>query len=137
MLALAARGFEVIGCDLTAEGLIAEAAHFPYVDACLWHPLRPQLRRGRVDWVYCCDVLEHLPEQFTMLAVTEMLALATCGVFLTVSLGRDQAGDWVTGGPLHQTVQSFVWWRDSLRELAQVTDARDLIGAALFVVKPR
>jgi len=89
---------------------------------------------GPYDWVYCTDVLEHLPPQFTMLAVDQMLRVATRGVFLTISTQPDQFGVWV-GRSLHQTVQHYVWWRDSLRELGELVDARDLIGTALFVIR--
>lgn len=132
-LALRAAGYEVRGCDLTDAGLVDEAKDIPFATACLWHPLRPQLGVGWVDAVYCTDVLEHLPEQFTMLAVDQMLRLATRGVFLSVSTQPDAFGAWV-GKSLHQTVRPFVWWRDSLRELARVVEARDLVGPALFWV---
>jgi hypothetical protein len=30
-----------------------------------------------------------------------------------------------------------VWWRDSIKELGAVIEARDMIGAATFFVRPR
>jgi hypothetical protein len=89
-----------------------------------------------VDWVYCCDVLEHVPPQFTMLAIDQMLRVARLGVFLSIALVPDQFGVWV-GEALHQTVQPFVWWRDSLREVGEVVDARDLLIHGVYVVRPR
>jgi 2-polyprenyl-3-methyl-5-hydroxy-6-metoxy-1,4-benzoquinol methylase len=89
-LALAKAGYVVTLCDLTDEGLDPETRGMPFYQACLWHPLP----RGRAlfgapkqyDYVYCCDVLEHVPTQFTMLCVVRMLEVAKKGLFLAVSL---------------------------------------------------
>lgn len=131
--AMHARGYDVTMCDLTDAGLCEDAQGLPFYTACLWKPLRPQVRRGAVDWVYCVDVLEHIPPQFTMLAIDQMLSIATNGVFLGIALTPDQFGVWM-GGPLHLTVQPFTWWRDSLKELGTVVEARDMLHRALFVV---
>jgi SAM-dependent methyltransferase len=130
-LAVAAAGFDVTLCDVTDAGLVDEAQGFPFVNACLWHPLP-----GRYDWVYCTDVLEHVPPQFTMLAISQMLAVAREALVLSVSCVPDGFGVWA-GRALHQTVQPFVWWRDSLREIGTITEARDLLSDACFVVRPR
>jgi hypothetical protein len=58
------------------------------------------------------------------------------GLFLSVSLVPDNFGVWV-GKSLHQTVESFQWWKESLGELGVVTDARDLHHAATFYVEHR
>jgi hypothetical protein len=86
--------------------------------------------------VYCTDVLEHIPTQFTMLAVEQMLRVARRGVFVAVSVVPDTFGVWA-GKALHQTVQSYTWWKDSLSEIGLVTDARDLLHAGTFYVEPR
>lgn len=143
-LALRARGFSVVMCDLTDAGLVTEAKAIPFSPVCLWRDdLTQMIRldgdapwgRTRFDYVYCCDVLEHIPPQFTMLAVDRMLRASRLGVFLAVSLVPDINGAWV-GEPLHKTVQPFTWWRDSLQELGAV-DARDLQINAAFLVRPR
>ena len=132
-VALAALGFDVLCCDLTADGLVPEARALPFKAACLWQPLRPAVQRGMFDWVYCADVLEHVPTQFTMLAVDQLLRVAKHGVFLSVAFVPDQFGAWL-GAPLHQTVQPYTWWRDWLAELGTVRAARDLITTGLFLV---
>lgn len=137
-LALQAAGFEVRLCDLTADGLVAEASAMPFDIACLWHDLAPQLRYvqgGAFDWVYCCDVLEHIDEALTMLVITRLLAVARRGVFLSIATVPDAHGVWI-GDTLHQTVKPFWWWRDHLREVGQLVEARDLLTAAVFLVRP-
>lgn len=130
-LALKAAGCQVQMCDITAEGLVEEAKAFPFYQACLWHPLGP-----RVDYVYCCDVLEHIPTEFTMLTVSRLLEVARRGVFLSISLVPDVFGNWV-GKPLHRTVQSFNWWRDNLNAIGKVTESRDLLHTGIYFVRPR
>lgn len=142
-LALKAAGFDVFACDVTNAGMVPEARDtVPFCEACLWHDLRPLAagvghpNRTTFDFVYCCDVLEHVPPQFTMLAIDQMLRVSRIGLFLTVSLVPDNFGVWL-GKALHQTVQPYTWWRDSLRELGALTDARDLISDAVFFVEPK
>ena len=134
-LALAKAGYNVTCCDLTADGLVPEARALPFKQLCLWEPLRTNWLR-RFDYVYCCDVLEHIPPQFTMLAVARMLEVCKRGLFTSVTLIPDNLGIWV-GKALHQTVQPFEWWRDSFGEIGDVVDARDLLISGVYFVKPR
>lgn len=141
-LALKAAGFDVRLCDVTDAGLVPAAHALPFYEACLWHDLSPTTRafghpgRTRADYVYCTDVLEHIPPQFTMLAIDQMLRVASRGLFLSVSLVPDTFGIWA-GKALHQTVQPFTWWRDALKELGTVIEARDLIDSGVYLVGPR
>lgn len=133
-VALRAAGFNVTCCDLTAAGLSEPARDLPFVEACLWDDLTPHV--GAVDYVYCCDVLEHIPTAMTMLVIARLLAVARCGVFLSISTVPDSYGAWV-GESLHQTVQPFVWWRDNLRALGNLVEGRDMLAAGMFLVEPR
>jgi len=138
-LALEQAGFRVRMCDLTPDGLTADARGGWFDTACLWRDLRQQLRYiefGAFDWVYCCDVLEHIPTPFTMLVVRNLLDVARRGVFLSISLQPDQFGAWI-GKPLHQSVQSFTQWRDQLSELGSVRECRDLLTQGVYLVEPR
>lgn len=133
-LALHGAGFNVRCCDLTDAGLMPEARTFPFNKVCLWDDLVPTV--GFVDWVYCCDVLEHIPTEFTMLVISRLLDIARKGVFLSISFAPDVMGAWI-GKPLHQTVQSFMWWRDNLNAIGELVEARDLLNSGVFLVKPR
>lgn len=141
-VALKARGFDVRLCDLTNAGLLPEASRLPFYVSSLTHDLSLVVRdfgfpgRRRADFVYCCDVLEHVPTQFTMLAIDQMLRASTKGLFLNISLVPDRFGMWV-GEQLHKTVQPFKWWRDSIGDIGTVVDARDMHGSATFYVRPR
>lgn len=127
-VALQGAGFTVSMCDVTPDGLISEAMRLPYADQVLWHRIT-----GAFDYAYCCDVLEHIPPQFTMLAVSRLLDVAP-KVFIAVCNVADSSGVWI-GQSLHQTVQPFTWWRDSFAEIATVTDARDLHENSVFLLE--
>jgi SAM-dependent methyltransferase len=133
-LALQARGFSVRLCDLTPAGLMPEAKTLPFTEACVWHDLKRQI--GFADWVYCCDVLEHLPTAYVALAVTRLLGVARRGAFFSVALHGDAFGMWV-GQPLHQTVWRFDQWRDLFNELGVVQECRDLLSTGIYLVRSR
>lgn len=132
-LALAALGFQVTLLDITDAGLVEAARALPFVEASIWGAIDRAV--GRFDYVYCCDVMEHIDESLTMLAIARMLDAATRGVFLSIALVPDEFGVLV-GRPLHLTVRPFTWWRDRLAELGRVVECRDLINAGLYYVEP-
>lgn len=123
--------------DVTDAGLVPEAKKFRFHQGALWScssVISGADVFSDIDFVYCTDVLEHIPEQFTMLCVAEMLKIAP--TFISVCLVPDNFGIWV-GRPLHQTVKDFIWWRDSLNEVGRVIEARDLIENAVYFVEPK
>lgn len=133
-LALKTAGFTVHLCDITASGVLPEAQDLPFTEVCLWDEVKREVG-GCSDWVYCCDVLEHIPEAFTMLVVSRLLDVARHGLFLNISTVADTHGIWI-GETLHHTVKPFIWWRDQLREVGRVLEARDLLVSAAFLVAP-
>jgi 2-polyprenyl-3-methyl-5-hydroxy-6-metoxy-1,4-benzoquinol methylase len=133
-VALSAHGFRVTCCDLTADGLVPEARGFTFHDVLLWSDLKKAT--GFHDYVYCCDVLEHIPPTFTMLVIARLLETSRKGLFLSISTVPDQFGAWV-GESLHHSVQPFVAWRDQIGEIGRIVEARDLLTSAVFWVVPR
>jgi 2-polyprenyl-3-methyl-5-hydroxy-6-metoxy-1,4-benzoquinol methylase len=146
-VALKEAGLTVAMCDITRDGLVREAEGIPFVEASLWSDLRHVFyasrlvpsqypSAGRFDYVYCCDVLEHIPEEFTMLCVARMLDVASTGLFLSVALVPDHFGALV-GTALHLTVRPFTWWRDNLSEIGHIAECRDLITNGLYLIRTR
>jgi SAM-dependent methyltransferase len=133
-LALERLGYHVALCDITGNGIIPEAGHLPFYETCLWDDHRVKL--GYFDWVFCCDVMEHIPPMFTMLTVSRLLEVAKRGLFLSIALHQDGFGEWV-GQPLHLTVQGFVAWRVALSEIAQVVECRDFEHTGIYLVRAR
>lgn len=135
-LAYAADGWIVTLMDLMDTALTPEARRLPFWAGPIWEGVpRLAVPGGQWDVVTCCDVLEHLPTWAVGLSLDHLLR-AGRRVFLSVALQADVLGVWA-GRPLHQTVQSFTWWRDILRELGTVIDARDLITTGLFYAERR
>lgn len=132
-LALHARGFWVECVDLQ-DFRQEDARRLPFHVACLWDNVRDVA--GTHDYVYCCDVLEHIPKEFTMLVIQRLLDAAREGVFLSIALTADMFGAQL-GQPLHQTVESFLWWRNRLAELGQVVECRDLLNSGVYYVRGR
>jgi SAM-dependent methyltransferase len=133
-LALAAAGFRPTMCDITDAGLRPEARQFPFAEACLWDDLR---HLGAFDWVYCTDVMEHIPLPFTMLVASRLLTLARKGVFFNIALGQESYGFFIGKPGLHVSLQPFTAWRDQLDTVGRVRECRDLIVAGAYLVEPR
>jgi hypothetical protein len=100
----------------------------PFIEQPLWKPITAKFSYG-----YCCDVMEHIPTEFTMLCVRNMLD-ACEQVFFSISFQHDHFGAYV-GEALHLTVKPFTWWRDCLGEMGQLAEARDLMGEGVFLVR--
>lgn len=94
----------------------------PFLQQSLWKPIP-----GFYDYVHCCDVLEHLPVEYTMLAIHNLLNQCR-GMFLSICF-QDEAFSEIIGDKLHLTIMPFRWWRDSLRQIGNVVEARDLSPA--------
>lgn len=130
-LALAERGFNVWWLDITSKALSPKVPRERFIEMPIWD------HRWRMptwwDYGFCCDVMEHIPTEFTMLALERVRC--TCQTsFFAIALRPDEFGSLI-GYPLHLTVRSFAWWRDHLAEFGLVSDARDLCGDGVYVVE--
>jgi 2-polyprenyl-3-methyl-5-hydroxy-6-metoxy-1,4-benzoquinol methylase len=128
--ALATRGLAVQAFDLVDAGWNNPAIRLKTGN--IWRDLPRFPGRYEFDFGYCCDVMEHVPTQFVALSIAEML-ISCERVFLSISFKQDVHGDAIRDR-LHLTIESFTWWRDTLRELGTLLDARDLIGDGVFYV---
>lgn len=128
------------GIELEKSGLrvnwldITDAALDPVIDR-KWFIEKPIWGdwSGTWDYGFCCDVLEHIPPEYVMLCLDRITTNCRTS-WLQVCNLPDNFGKLV-GQPLHLTVQPFVWWRERLKEMGTVAEARDLCGTSLFVVQ--
>ena len=98
----------------------------------LWGNWRFPINNLIWDYGFCCDVLEHIPPEYTMLCLDRILN--NCRIsWLQISLIEDGMGQAI-GETLHLTVRPFDWWLIRLGTLGKVLDARDLLNAGLYVV---
>lgn len=128
-LKLEEMGFRLSYLDITDAALDPRVNRKRFIQLPLWKPLGSGLY---FESGYCCDVLEHIAPEFTMLSVHNVLR--ACGaVFFQIALTADEFGKAI-GQPLHLTVQDFNWWRDRLGEVGKLREARDLGGKAVYLV---
>lgn len=132
-LEFANHGLLVNWIDITDAGLLPAVPRKSFTKAELWAPWH-RLNKYGYDYGFCCDVMEHIPPEYTMLVIDRILA-ACRTVWFQIALTPDRFGAAI-GQPLHLTVKPFTWWRDRLASLGNVIEARDLCGVAMFVVKP-
>jgi len=85
----------------------------PFIECCLWLP--DVAEHGRFDWVYCCDVLEHIPPEHVDAVLDNIHALTTKGAFLQIALWPENFGNYI-GEELHLTVESDDWWLEKITQ---------------------
>lgn len=111
-------GLNVIMVDFSPHALDEEIRHFihlcpdraSFVEACLWD-LPDSLKPS--DWIYCCDVLEHIPEQQIEAVLRGMAARMKKGGYFTICLQEDLSGKQLSLS-LHLTVKDKEWWKRKL-----------------------
>lgn len=129
--ALAAAGLRVQLLDFCRDAV--EVAGLTFIEAVLW-ALPPGL--PRYEWIYCVDVLEHIPPEYVDATLDGMADLTLQGGYLQIACTPDGCGALI-GERLHLTVQPPAWWRAHIARrwtiLADQSDAgtaRFLVGAA-------
>ena len=127
-LELERRGLKASWLDLTDVALDPKVNRNRFTKAPIWKPM------GVRDYGFCCDVLEHVPPEFTMLAIWQITNACATSWF-QVSFQPDRFGPELIGQPLHLTVMPFVWWRDRFAMFGVLREARDLCGMGVFVVQ--
>lgn len=134
-LALSAEGLDVWYLDITSAGL--ELYGFGIsADRFLEQPLWERIYMPNDltwDYGYCCDVMEHLPTEYTMLAARNIIDVCRTTWF-QIAFFHDGWGAAIDHD-LHLTVKPFVWWLSRLMTIGNVIDARDLCGSGVFVVE--
>jgi len=113
--------------DITKEGLEVD---LPFRTQILWKKLPKTY-----DYGFCCDVMEHIPMEYTMLTIQSMLSSCT-EIFFSICLVPDSFGEKV-GLPLHMTVMPYTWWRDRLSSFGELTESRDLLENGIYYLKRR
>ena len=131
-----ALGYDVLGIDF-ADNCLDEDASVPFLQADLCKPLlnRIQIKMSRTmpaDYAFCADFMEHMPTEWVMYVLTNIQQCAQKCWFM-IPFTHDVFGQ-VIGESLHLTVRPFAWWRDRLREVGNLVDARDLMGRGVFLL---
>ena len=134
-LELQRRGLDVWYLDLTDAAVPDEVPRGRFIEAPIWSRWSHRKAMGSWDYGFCCDVMEHVPPEYTMLCLDRIFSCCRT-TWLQVANEPDAFGSMI-GQDLHLTVQPFAWWRDRVAGLGRLVDARDLCGQSLFVVEQR
>jgi 2-polyprenyl-3-methyl-5-hydroxy-6-metoxy-1,4-benzoquinol methylase len=140
------------GTGRVARDFLAKGLHVTLVDIssyCLDEEVRSMLRliRGQIEflpaclwdlpeslkpahWIFCCDVLEHIPPEQVAKTLGGMAKRMRHGGFLSICMKEDLSGRLI-GQPLHLTVKGADWWRAALEEHFQIKKEA-LIGEDLY-----
>ena len=122
--------FDVTLCDFV-DARDEAAKALPFFKANLWSP-KFRSQKGW-DYIYCCDVLEHIPPSRVDAVLRHLTAHTTKGAFFSIC--HEKAHFKGEGGePLHLTVQPFEWWLKKLGEYGTVKHARHLLQNGVFYV---
>lgn len=102
-------GNDVYCVDISKNGLKHDFGDRFFQSAL--HELPPQLPNAK--WGFCCDVMEHLPEEWIDGALQAM-ARKVENCYFTISGVPDTWGE-RAGTVLHLTVKPAVWWEKKLK----------------------
>jgi len=132
-LALAERGMDVWYLDITDAALDHRIDRARFISAAIWDDWADA---QCWDYGFCVDVLEHIPPEFVMLSVDRVVKACTVS-WLQICHLKDEFGPSLLGEPLHLTVHDHGWWMLRLATIGKITDARDLCGCGLYVMRER
>lgn len=122
---LADHGLQPTLLDFCYEA-IEQPTKLPIIVANLWElPIWPQY-----DWVFCVDVLEHIPEEKMDDVLRGIGMLMRRGGYLQIAMFEDGCGSAI-GEKLHMTVRPLEWWIEVVRnymECRYIGDDQDVRG---------
>lgn len=116
-LSLWKRGLDVTLVDCCPE---ANETALPFHEAILWD-LPGSL--GPFDWIYCVDVLEHLPTEYVERTLAQFAHITTKGGYLQIALTQDWCGKMIRD-VLHLTIRPVSWWHERIDRYWTVKDAK-------------
>jgi len=119
--------------DITDAAKPEEIKKEKFILSPLWGNWKYPHSGSKWDYGFCCDVLEHIPPEYTMLCLANIIK--NCQIsWLQIALVEDVMGEAI-GDVLHLTVRPFDWWLTRLGTLGTVLEARDLLETGLYVVQ--
>jgi 2-polyprenyl-3-methyl-5-hydroxy-6-metoxy-1,4-benzoquinol methylase len=124
-------GLNVTMLDITPTATDPDVK-LSFIEACLWDmPEFPQ--RGLYDWVYCCDVCEHLPTEHVDAVLDNLATMTGYGAFLQIAMWPENYGKQI-GETLHLTVKPTEWWMEKINKRWEVKRQLDSGDGRLIVL---
>lgn len=131
--ALADKGFNVTLLDFCFEAV--DVSGLIFINANLWDLPR---ELPTFDWIYCADVLEHIPPEFVGATLQNMARITGQGGYLQIATGPDGCGSLIDE-TLHLTVQPAAWWHTQVSKYWDIVEPNivevRLLERAQFIVR--
>jgi 2-polyprenyl-3-methyl-5-hydroxy-6-metoxy-1,4-benzoquinol methylase len=127
------RGLRVWWLDITDAALREDVNRKWFLHMPVWS--REFNRRKfptPIDFGFCCDVLEHVPTEYVMLAVHRIISVCS-RAWLQVAFLPETHGRMI-GKTLHMTVRPYSWWLEHIGAVCKIDEARDICGRGVFMV---
>lgn len=113
------KGLNVALVDISSYCLNKEIRHLiallphqlVFYQSCLWS-LSNEI--SPTSWIYCCDVMEHIPEDKIDIVLNEMAIRMRKGGYFSICLKEDSLGKNLIGTPLHLTVKGRDFWEKKI-----------------------
>lgn len=83
-----------------------------FYEACLWD-LPENLKEA--PWIFCCDVMEHIPEKKIDCVLQNMARLMQKKGFFSICMKEEQCRGQLDFD-LHLTVKPMQWWKEKLQQ---------------------
>jgi SAM-dependent methyltransferase len=104
-------GQKLVDLGYDAEGIdFASNAKDPDLDIYVHQGdiTSPECVTPKTDWVYCCDVMEHIPEEELEAALTWIDRVMGLGGYFQIAMFADTLG--LVEEPLHKNVKDGAYW---------------------------
>ena len=89
------------------------------------------------DWIYCCDVLEHIPPEKVGPSLAAIGDCCRKGAFLQIAMFHEQFGNEIKER-LHLTVENEKFWRAQIENRFVIRNWEDTgSGRLIALVEPR
>lgn len=110
------QGMNVVGVDFAPN---ARETDVPFVEACLWELPDTLLP---ADFGFCCDVMEHIPEQKIDAVLQGIASRSKIGCYFRIATRPDKMGPRLINKPLHMTVKEGEFWRRKVENHFPIVD---------------
>lgn len=127
-------GLDVVPVDIASNALdddMREMIGDKFVKACLWN--LPSAV-GASEYAFCCDVLEHLPEDKIDFALAHISARCKVGGLIQVYTKPENFGQLIGYDNLHLTVKDAGWWLEKIGAAFEVLDQKELDDSVVIIV---
>jgi len=129
---LQAAGFKVTATDIcptAPDPAMSGHYNIPFICAALW-----ELVALRTDWIYCVDVMEHIPENFVDRSLKSMAKITKKGGYIQIALFDDTCFGNLIKDKLHLTLETSAWWENKIEKYWKINKMyHDKMWARFFV----